>query len=213
MLRYLRHRPPSRWELGTGVLCWVRSLSRILMHHGHCKMFVKLLGNAGQLRWQLLQQQQQQVGQQQRAVCCHKIATTATRTSPKGRRGCRRGSRLCGFSYSCARHRQKQRQSSDLPSISAPDLPTSLAQPTSLTSCWMPLATAITTTYGRHCFKIKSRNGFAALKGSQTESSCCCCQCSLSLISALSLRLRFYENKLCFMLDYYRRLIGFSEAL
>lgn len=121
MLRYLRHRPPSRCG------AWVRSLSRILMHHGHCKMFVKLLGNAGQLRWQLLQQQQQQVGQQQRAVCCHKIATTATRTSPKGRRGCRRGSRLCGFSYSCARHRQKQRQSSDLPSISAPDLPTSLA--------------------------------------------------------------------------------------
>jgi len=23
-----------------------------------------------------------------------------------------------------------------------------------------PMATAITTTYGRHCFKIKSRNGF-----------------------------------------------------
>lgn len=85
---------------------------------------------------------------------------------------------------------------------------------TSFMSSWMPLATAITTTYGRHCFKIKSRNGFAALKGSQTESSCCCCCCcSLSLISALSLRLRFYENKLCFMLDYYRRLIGFSEAL
>lgn len=84
----------------------------------------------------------------------------------------------------------------------------------SFTSSWTPLATAITTTYGRHCFKIKSRNGFAALKGSQTESSCCCCcHCSLSLISALSLRLRFYENKLCFMLDYYRRLIGFSEAL
>lgn len=96
-----------------------------------------------------------------------------------------RRSRLCGFSRT-VRQKRCRAKTSACASISARFKP-----PFAST----PLATAITTTYGRHCFKIKSRtawNGFkqqTTLGMSTRTVRCFSAAISLSLSLPLSLAL------------------------